>query len=104
MKKASGNTGVKRSKRYRVGKQALFPVKQVVTDDRADIAFVYTGTLLHDSRKVMAGICLLCDLCLVWGRDMGIRDNKGRQEGMGFFTFCAKYTHNAHTDWAGRDF
>lgn len=79
-------------------------MKQVITDYRADIAFVYAGTVIHDSRKVVAAICRLCDLCLVWGRDMGIRDNKGRQEGMGFFTFCAENTHNAHADWASRDF
>ena len=102
--KTSGNKGVKRRKRYGIGKQAFLPVKQVITDHRADAAFVYAGTVFHDSGKVTAAFSLLSDLCLEWGRDLGIRDNKSREEGMRFFTFAAENTHDAHADRAGRRF
>lgn len=102
--KTSGNKGVKRRKRYGMGKQALLPVKQVITDHRADAAFVYAGTVFHDSRKVAVALCLVCDPGLEWGRDLGIRDNKSREEGMRFFAFPAEYTHDAHADRAGRSF
>ncbi len=79
-------------------------MKQVVANNRTDIAFIYAGTAFHDSRKIMVFLRLAYDLCLVWGRNLGIRDNEGRQEGVRFFTFLAEHTHNAHADWAGRYF
>ena len=102
--KTSGNKGVKRHKRYGIGKQAPLPVKQVITDHRADAASVYAGTVSHDSGKATAAFSLFCDLGLEWGRDLGIRDNKSREEGMRFFTFTAEYTQDAHADRAGRGF
>lgn len=104
MVKAPGNKGVKRHKRYGIGEQALLPVKQVITDHRAEVAFIYAGTVFHDSGKVTAAFSLLSDLCLEWGRDLGIRDNKSREEGMCFFAFPAENTHDAHADRAGRRF
>lgn len=90
VEKASGNKGVKRGKGYGKGKQALLPVQQVITDYGADVAFVYTRTLNHEGGKVTGAISLFSDLSLEWGRDLGIRDNKSRQEGMGFSAFCAE--------------
>ena len=94
----------KRHKRNRIGKQAFLPVQQVVTDNRADIVFVNAGAAFHDRRKVMAAFSLACDLGLVRGRDLGIRDNKGRQECMCLFAFAAEYAHDAHADWSCRGF
>ena len=62
--KTSGNKGVKRRKRYGIGKQALLPVKQVITDHRADAAFIYAGTVFHDSGKVTAASA--CSAIFAW--------------------------------------
>ena len=102
MMKTFGNKGAKRCKWYGMGKQALFPVQQVITDNGSDITFVNAGAAFHDSRKIMAVLRPAGDLGLVWGRDLGIRDDERRQEGMRFFTCCAEYTHDAHADRTGR--
>lgn len=47
---------------------------------------------------------MLRDLGLDGGRDLGIGNDKRREDGVGLPAFAADNTHDTHTDGAGRSF
>lgn len=69
-----------------------------------DAALINTGTAVHNSGKITAFLKKASDLGLFCGRDLGIRDDERRQEGMRSATFTADDAHDTHADWACRRF
>lgn len=87
------------------GKQALFPVAQVIADNCFDVILVDGRTVLHESREIMFTFFLPLDYFnLVRQHHLRIRNNESRHEGMGFVADTASDTADAYADITVRDF
>lgn len=87
------------------GKQALFPVVQVIADNRFYVVFVDGRTVFHKSREIMSAFFLPPDYFnLVRQRHLGIRNNESWHECMRFVADTASDAADAYADNTVRDF
>lgn len=82
----------------------MFPVEQIVTDDRTNVVFIYTGTASDKGREITGAFPKVCNFGLVRGRGLRIWDDKSRQESVGLAAFTADDTFYTHANRSGRCF
>lgn len=86
------------------GGKALFPMLFELPGDIFDVVFIHQIVPSHDCFRALPALPACQDLLLVFQRDLGIRDERGGEQGMGGFTFLALDTLDTEEDQGGHEF
>lgn len=78
--------------------ESLLPVIFKLADDVFDVILIDQEIGLHYGTRIRAFFHAVQDLLLIMEWDLGIRDQDGREQGMGNEAFCAKHTLDGKAD------